>query len=162
MSYPAQRSLRPLHIEILELNLKIALRILGRPSNQSANSQVPILASTIIISKDPANLTQRYLGTVLLHVVHPEARAHEVALLLDEHSDALGVLKGGERRDAPVGPTVAGDGAELWRALVILEAGLDPSLLAARVGVESDDETCLVVLFGPVCGKCDFGGLKLA
>lgn len=128
------------------MNLEVALGIFCRPGNQGANGQVPVLARRIIVSVHPTNLTQRLLGAILLHVVHPETQAEPVAALLDKDGDGLGVLKAGERGNAPVGPAVTGYGADLLGSIVELQTGLDPPPLAAREGVECEDETALVVL----------------
>lgn len=143
--------LLPLGIKPGKLHLQLAVRLLGGPRGESGNLEVPVGS----VGKEPADLAQSHaLLASRRCVVDPDARA---VLALgpfdDEIQGAVCGSDGRQRRDAPVGVTIARDGAQLRGAVVVLEARLDPSPLFLVRGVarlEREEDAGLVVLLGPL------------
>lgn len=156
---------RPLHVQSGELDLELILGLgvgLG-PGGEGGDLAIPLAA---LLGVEPADLAERdAFAAAGRQVVDPDADAEFGLVPLDDEGyGVLGRADGGERRDAPVGVAVAGDGAELRGAVVELEAGLDP--LGRRgggvcsLGAEGEEEAGLVVLFGPGGVEGEAGGAE--
>ena len=158
---------RPFHLQIGKRHIQPAVRLLALgPRHESSNRQMKVTSRLAAV--DPTDLTHRQLPPVSGKIIDPEADrlAARVHLPLDRDAD---VLLGGDRvgvvvwhrGDAPVGPAVAGDGAQPRHAVVQLEAGLDPlALVGGVVGrlAQGQDQAGLIVLLLPLCGECYAGG----